>query len=70
MTLVHPHGPGWKVLGGSCKVLVQGEHNLAPGSCSGPCAVMMMRMRLMMMIRMRMRVNLRNLQMVRPCPGS
>ena len=69
MTLVHPHGPGWKVLGESCKVEVRGERSLAPGSCSGPCAVMMM-MRMRLMMRMMMRVDLRNLQMVRPCPGS
>ena len=72
---MHPHGPGWKVLGESCKVEVRGEHSLAPGSCAGPCddedevdddddddddddEVD------------DDGVDLRNLQMVRPCPGS
>ena len=61
MTLVHPHGPGWKVLGESCKVEVRGEHSLAPGSCAGPCAAMMMTM---MMMRMMMRMMMMMMMMM------
>ena len=36
---MHRHGLDWKVLGESCKAEGQEDRSPAPGSCLGPCMV-------------------------------